>query len=107
MSDTGRCGVVGNRTRVLGVPRAGLPLVETKPTPWYCSFMTVPIRPELKHDSSAQASYLKLAQGDVSRSFQVSTDLVVDVDSDGYALGVEFLGVGPSIGTPFIREFTR
>ena len=46
-----------------------------------------------KFDSEADAAYLQMAEGAVARTVMLSENVVLDVDKDGRALGLEVLGV--------------
>ena len=46
-----------------------------------------------KFDSEADAAYLQMAEGSVARTVILSENVVLDVDKDGQALGLEVLGV--------------
>ena len=46
-----------------------------------------------KFDSEADAAYLQMAEGAVARTVVLSENVVLDVDKDGRALGLEVLGV--------------
>ena len=46
-----------------------------------------------KFDSEADAAYLQMAEGAVARTVMLSENVVLDVDKDGHALGLEVLGV--------------
>jgi uncharacterized protein YuzE len=46
-----------------------------------------------KFDSEADAAYLQMAEGSIARTVILSENVVLDVDKDGRALGLEVLGV--------------
>jgi uncharacterized protein YuzE len=48
----------------------------------------------IKKDTAAGAVYLKLKDGEVAETVEVSdADAYVDLDAEGYVLGIEFLSV--------------
>jgi len=51
-------------------------------------------KPEVKRDTSTGALYARLRQGDVARTIPVGDNIdttMIDVDADGYVLGIEML----------------
>lgn len=49
---------------------------------------------EIKHDIAAGAVYMKLRNGEVADTIEVSdADAYVDLDADGRVLGIEFLSL--------------
>jgi uncharacterized protein YuzE len=48
----------------------------------------------IKEDVAAGAVYMKLRDGEVAETVEVSdADAYVDLDADGYVLGIEFLSL--------------
>ena len=49
------------------------------------------MRPEMTYDPEADAAYLKLADGPYRDSAEVEPGVVLDFDTSGRVLGIEFL----------------
>jgi uncharacterized protein YuzE len=57
---------------------------------------TIMIVPTFQYDPDAEAVYIRISQGDVAETVEVTDELYIDVDEKGDPIGIEILGVDVS-----------
>ena len=61
---------------------------------------------QIDYDPQADAMYIRLRQGEVDDTFQVSQYVYVDVDQDGVPLGLEILFAGRTLAVEDMTSVT-
>lgn len=59
---------------------------------------------EITYDSQADALSISFKKGEVSRTIELSTEVVLDVDKNGAPLFLEIIGASEKIGKKQVSE---
>jgi uncharacterized protein YuzE len=52
--------------------------------------------PTFQYDPDAEAAYIRMSQGEVAETIEITESLYIDVDENGEPIGIEILGVDVS-----------
>jgi uncharacterized protein YuzE len=58
---------------------------------------TIMKAPTFQYDPDAEAAYIRMSQGEVAETIEVTESLYIDVDENGDPIGIEILGVDVSV----------
>lgn len=51
------------------------------------------------HDKEADAAYLRLGEGKITRTEEVFPDVILDLNADGKVIGIEILNVSQTLAS--------